>query len=369
MRVLFVASKYDYGRRERGLSFEHHNFYSALVGMGLDVVEFDYTGVFDDLGRRGMNRKLWELVQQHQPDVLFGVIRNDLIDAKLMSRISALDTTTTINWFCDDHWQFDSQARRWAPHFNHVVTTSQSALDNYRKAGFTHVIKSQWACNTGDYRKLDVPMQYDVSFVGQCYGQRAAAVGALRAAGVEVACFGRGWPAGGVDQDEMIRIFNASRINLNFADASAGKRTWLDNLATGHVMQSLRHKPVAWRAWAWANRAAVWQHQRQNAQPGTTARQIKGRVFEVTGCGGFLLTPDAENLTDYLADGKHLAMYDGHDGLIDKVRYYLSHEAERAAVADAGYRRVQREHGYAHRFAEIFRQAGGGGYAAARRAA
>ncbi len=40
-RLLYVALKYDYGIRERGLSFEHHTFYDALVNMGHDVLYFD----------------------------------------------------------------------------------------------------------------------------------------------------------------------------------------------------------------------------------------------------------------------------------------------------------------------------------------
>ena len=40
-RILHVALKYDYGLRERGLSFEHNNFYHALVNMGHDVLYFD----------------------------------------------------------------------------------------------------------------------------------------------------------------------------------------------------------------------------------------------------------------------------------------------------------------------------------------
>jgi spore maturation protein CgeB len=47
-------------------------------------------------------------------------------------------------------------------------------------------------------------------------------------------------------------------------------------------------------------------------------------------------------------------VYDGTDDLVDQVSYWLSHEDERAAVADAGHQRVLAEHTYDHRFAEIF---------------
>jgi spore maturation protein CgeB len=82
--------------------------------------------------------------------------------------------------------------------------------------------------------------------------------------------------------------------------------------------------------------------------------QIKGRNFEVPGCGGFLLTGMAENLGQYYEIGKEVACFDDRHDLIDKVRYYLEHEDEREAIAQAGYERTLREHTYARRFSEIF---------------
>ena len=44
--------------------------------------------------------------------------------------------------------------------------------------------------------------------------------------------------------------------------------------------------------------------------------------------------------------------------MIEKVRYYLSHEDERTAIAEAGYRRTLKDHTYRQRFQEIFEQIG-----------
>ncbi|MDE1971514.1 MAG: glycosyltransferase family 1 protein, partial [Patescibacteria group bacterium] len=41
--------------------------------------------------------------------------------------------------------------------------------------------------------------------------------------------------------------------------------------------------------------------------------------------------------------------------LIEKARYYLTHESERARIARAGYERTLREHTYEKRFQELFR--------------
>jgi spore maturation protein CgeB len=49
-----------------------------------------------------------------------------------------------------------------------------------------------------------------------------------------------------------------------------------------------------------------------------------------------------------------VGVYSGTEELIEQVGHWLAHEDERAAVAEAGYRRVLAEHTYDHRFAEIF---------------
>ena len=97
---------------------------------------------------------------------------------------------------------------------------------------------------------------------------------------------------------------------------------------------------------------------RSNADGAPYPDQIKARNFEIPGCGGFLLTGRADNLDDYYEVGKEIVYFENTQDLIEKVRHYLHHEDERAAIAQAGYQRTSREHLYAHRFPEIFQRLG-----------
>ncbi|PYS06787.1 MAG: hypothetical protein DMG12_02645 [Acidobacteria bacterium] len=83
--------------------------------------------------------------------------------------------------------------------------------------------------------------------------------------------------------------------------------------------------------------------------------QIKGRNFEVPGCGGFTLTGQAEDLESYYEEGREIVCFGTIPELIEKIRYYLSHESERRAIAEAGYQRTLHQHTYVHRFTDIFR--------------
>ena len=120
----------------------------------------------------------------------------------------------------------------------------------------------------------------------------------------------------------------------------------------------MRDKPGLWRLWSAAQRAARWDKARVERSASPPPRQIKGRVFEVPACGGFLLTQPAEDLHTYLEPGVDCATFECVDDLVDQVRYYLEHEEQRCAIAQRGYRRTLAEHTYAARFASIFGQAG-----------
>ena len=87
---------------------------------------------------------------------------------------------------------------------------------------------------------------------------------------------------------------------------------------------------------------------------GARRPQIKGRIFEVAATAGFLLTGDADNLRDYYQEGKEIAVFKDKNDLVEKCKYYLSHEEERKNIAFAGYQRTIKEHTYEQRFKEIF---------------
>lgn len=370
MFILYVAMKHDYGRPERGYSFEHHNFYHSLLNMGHDILYFDFMTLMQKHGRARMNRRLLEVVAAEKPDFLFCVLFDEDLSKRVIREISEDSATVTLNWFCDDHWRFDKYSRYWAPCFNWVVTTAVSALPKYARLGYCNAIKSQWACNHFLYRKMDLPLEHDVTFVGQPHGNRREIIQALRAAGINAQVWGSGWESGRLSQEEMIRLFNQSRINLNLSNASipiSPLQAQAKNVARRWLSRSLNFVPFGPQLKIMGRQ---WLSMRKYSAPAaeTPARprlggrqyfeQIKGRNFEIPGCGGFLLTKRAENLEDYYEDGKEVVCFENVNDLIGKVRYYLQHEDERAAIAEAGYGRTLREHTYLHRFKEIFQQIG-----------
>lgn len=364
MRILYVAMKYDYGRRNQGPSFEHYNFYDCLLQMGHDIVYFDFMTLMQEHGRSWMNNRLMEVAKLEKPDMMFTVLFTDEFDASVLRNVTEDVGITSVNWFCDDHWRFERYSRLWAPCFRWVVTTAESALPKYAQMGYHNVIKSQWACNTFLYQRLNLPLEYDVTFIGQPYGQRRQVIEQLRHAGIHVRTWGQGWDEGRASQDEMIKIFNTSRINLNLT-ASYGANSDDEPEASsrkrhpfGQLFERIRLTTARKGCATGGGQSSTTSEPTVSELTGHSTEQIKGRNFEVPGTGGFLLTQHAAHLEDYYEPGREVVSFHSTEEMIEKVRYYLTHDAERTAIAEAGYQRTLSSHTYQRRFNDIFAQIG-----------
>ncbi|WP_456109631.1 CgeB family protein [Roseburia hominis] len=77
------------------------------------------------------------------------------------------------------------------------------------------------------------------------------------------------------------------------------------------------------------------------------------RIWDVLGCGGFLLTNYQAEIPYYFKEGEDLVCFDGLEDLCEKVGYYLEHEEERKRIAGNGYRKVREKHSYIERIHTI----------------
>jgi spore maturation protein CgeB len=315
-KILYAAMHYDYGRPAQGTSFEYNNFLLTLRRIVPSVVEFDFMTVMQEQGRERMNRLLMETAIAENPDLVFCILFTEEILGETIAFLSR--QFVTFNWFCDDHWRFRSFSRHFAPFFTYVSTTDPSALAKYAGIGYNQALLTQWGANHYDYRRLPgVAKTYDVTFVGQPHGSRRRTAAYLWHNGVGLQTYGQGWKNGRITQEEMIRVFNASRINLNLSNSS-----WnIHSLFRGR-------------------------------------QQIKGRNFEIPGCGGFLLTNAIEGLDRFYIPGKEVAVFSGKRDLLRKIKYYLEHEQERETIARNGYERTIREHTYERRLRDLFTRMG-----------
>lgn len=348
MRVLFCSLKYSYARPEWGLSHEYLNLYDALTHMeGVEASFFAIDERMQAVGRDAMNEELLRTVQEQKPDVLFCQLFTEEVKKETIVYITTRTTTQTINWFGDDHWRFHIYSKFWAPLFSLAATTDSKAVPLYKKNG-VRIALTQWAVNPHRYYPVPSPdrdLSHAVTFVGQRYGTRSSYYSALTDAGLHVQFFGSGWAGGVVDFEAMLSIFSQSAVNLNFTESPHGQlaqrvkmlaKLFLKKEA-GKIRLNLRQLPNNLRSLS-----------------GYQTPQIKGRIFEVLGCGGFLLTGNAHELNTYYRIGQELVIFQNKADLIELCEYYVSHPEERVRIATAGYERTLRDHTYEKRFQALF---------------
>lgn len=306
MRILCVFGEHNYGDPSRGVGIEYAAFVPTLRRLGHEVFHFDSwrRSLYRDYA--DLNRKLLEEVARVQPDILFTVQMNYELWLETLAAIRS-HNVLTISWTTDDSWKYREVSRFIGHSYDVITTTYADVVEKYRSDGIPGVFLTQWAANS---ETLQPPLpakdcRYPVSFVGMAHGDRKKMAAELRARGIDLQCFGHGWPGGAVSHEQIRTIVRESVISLNFANSKG-------------------------------------------------VNQIKARTFEVPGWGGFLLTEDAPRLESFYTPEKEVAVFSDTRDLAQRIRYYLDHPEERDRIANAAYERTRRDHTYDERIKQLF---------------
>ena len=353
MKILYVAIMYDQGNPARGYSFEHVNFYKSLVALDASkhkIVYFPFDVVMQKEGRDKMNEELLELTVKEKPDLCFVGMLDDEIKKETFKKIMS-SGIVTFGWFGDDLWRFDSYSRYYAPCLSWTATTDPSALEKYNKIDYKKAIYAPSAANTDIFKPVSNEKKIDVSFVGSWTKKRGEIIDLIKKSGIPIQVYGGGWPGGRVSDDELVRIISESKISVDLS------------LPSGHIgfkplarlffkrygfNRSIFHiKPDFWNFFA---NIREW---RQKSIP-----QLKARIFEIPACRTMLITQNMNYLGSHYNIGTEIVSYSDTKDLIEKIKYYLSHDRERKAIAERGYERTIRDHSYQKRFKDLFAKMG-----------
>ena len=313
MKILCAFGQHNYGDPSRGEGYEYWNFIPALKSLGHEVVFFE---TWDRTRYRNfaeLNRNFLTTVEAEQPDVVFCVLMHYELWTETLDMLREQSNAVTINWGTDDSWKYRQFSRFLARHVDVYATTSQHALLAARRDGYDNFVATQWAAGAAALAEPLAARQCGqrVTFVGTAYGARARWIAALQERGIEVECYGHGWPRGPVAASAISGIIRNSIITLNFSDAG------------------------------------------QSGGSSDDKSQIKARVFEVTAAGGFLLTQGASGLENYFVPGEEIAVFTNVDELEAAIRFFLDHPDARDRVAVAGHRRTRDCHTYELRFSAL----------------
>ena len=308
VKILCVFGKHQYGDPSRGLGTEYAAFVPSLKNLGHDVIHFESWDRRFYPDYRELNKHLLATIERENPHVMLAVQLNYEIWTETLKIIKDHSAVATICWTTDDSWKYREVSRFIGKVYCAMTTTYPDVIPFYYRDGISNVLLTQWAVNS---KNLKAPLKakecvYPVTFVGAAHGNRKHQIKQLRALGVEVLCFGYGWPSGPVRSHDIPEIMRESVISLNFSNAS-----------------------------------------------GKGGKQIKARTFEVPGAGGFLLTEYTPGLEAFYTITKEIEIFHNSKELAEKIKYYLTHLDKRDQIALAGYERTRSDHTYEDRLEKV----------------
>jgi len=290
----------------------NHNFEISTIDplkkIFSNVIVYDYLKRYVEVGVKRTNQEILDIVNQKKPDYVFWPSMTYEILESTFDKIR-LQGPKVIGWFFDDEIRFDDYSKWWIPYLDYILTTDKESIKKYQMFGGTAIYSLNFS-NSEYFKKLDTKKIYDVSFVGTNLANRQELINSLMDRGVNIKTFGRGWSSNYVSFDEMIKIYNQSKINISF-------------------MQSYGN---------------------------STRPQMKCKIFDICLCGGFLLCEYIPGIEEYYEIGKEIECFNSLEDASYKIQYYLNHEEERETIADAGWKRATSNHTNFFSFLKIFQE-------------
>lgn len=320
-KTIVVLIQYDYGIKARGLSYEYFNVFLPICNvLGKEnVLLFDFYSEYKSIGKTAMNKKLLDYIKTERPDLtLFCLFENEF-DENIISKLR--NYTRTVAYFFDDPWR-QNYVRHWIKYFDYFTSPDYYTFKQYELDGIKNAIYAPFGFNSQIYKKKDLPVKYDVSFVGGYSPLRNWIIDLLLKHGIKVNVFGRNWGSGinFVPQEEIVNIFNQSKINLNLSNGISNDINYL--------------------LWSLSSFKAL----KYNFTNKKNKEQVKGRHFEINACGGFQLSYFIPGLNLIYEIDKEIAVYEEIRNLPEVIRFFLGNNELRNEIAANGYLRSHKEH-------------------------
>lgn len=286
-KILFIAPKYS-SQSPLRLDLGYWNFYIPMMELGHEVRFFD-------IGYGG-NSELRDEINKFQPDLLFMVAvgnTNVIPDEpfEVVEEETKKGSRITFNWFCDDSWRFENFSSKICEKFHYCSTPERSFIKKYEGIGYKNILYKTWHANPNFFNNSTFKSTF-ICHVGGMRPDRYSSIKALVDNGIEVLCTQQQ-----VSFEDMISIYNQSRIGLNFSRNSVNNGT-----------------------------------------------QMKARMFEIPMSGAMLLTENTTDLVHNFDCTNEISTFESVEELIDNVNYFRSKPALVGKIANAGFERALKDH-------------------------
>jgi spore maturation protein CgeB len=352
------------------------NLHDPLIQMGHEVILFRLDKAADDMGERFRSSSyrsrlgsilLSALKESHNKqsvDFFLSYVTNLDLGKEILGDIKKLGIPMA-NFSCNNTHQFHL-VRDISKFYDINLYSEKSAISKFKEIG-ANSFWFQLAANPSFCKSYPTLFKYDLSFAGMNYAKRPFYIAHLLRNNFDVHCFGPGWVPDKKSQrrrkikrilyqlkslvssdpevrlllsswlgandlhqylasswpdsfhpplsdEQMIRLFSSTRINLGFLEVYAG-----------------------------------------NNLPGSGLDQhLHLREFEVPMCGGLYATNYSEELAEHFEPDKEVIVFRNEHELADKTGYFLRNPIQAERIRKAGFNRAHQCHTWTRRFDSLF---------------
>ena len=350
MRILLIGPHWDTGRWTEycaaGLAANGHQVRTFAYSAGLDRP----VGILGRLRRRLLgphrfhlervltsmrrdNLRALKLARQHRPELLL-VLKGEVLLPETVDRLRALTHGPLVQWCGDDPSWFPNISA--AAHlYDRFFLAEPSYGDDLRGRGVTaefmpHAADpAAWQPAAGGEAE-----EVDVVFVGDSRHN----MGHLPA-----------------NRERVELIETVARMGVNLAVWGRGWEKLEDDYAVRRCHRGLTLLPASAVAAAYRGAKIVLNVHHAQMREG-----VNMRTFEIAAAGAFQLSDYKSRMEELFDVGTEIAVYWDADELASRVRQYLGDAGGRRAIAEAGRRRVLRDHTYQVRMRELVERTAGG---------
>ncbi|BDQ32694.1 CgeB family protein [Pseudodesulfovibrio portus] len=300
--------------------FEAPDFYPAYESLDNLKVTTDRLDYLQNSFLNVLSQSVLAKAETFEPDMVLSMAQAPL-NRQALKRLKR-DGVVTAMWFVEDSNLF-TYWKGYAPLYDIFAVIQKGQFINDLEAiGQPNGLYLPLAADPDFHKPTELsPVEQrkfgsEISFMGAGYPNRRVAFRELVSRDFKI--WGNEWDGdhvlapllqlkgARVTPEECVKIFNATRINLNLHSS-----VQVDQLVTGGDF-------------------------------------VNPRTFELAACGAFQLV-DKRSLMDEVFAGDELATFTSMKDLIEKMDYFSAHPDERKAYAAKCRERVLKDHTYAHR--------------------
>ncbi|MFC3748099.1 glycosyltransferase [Paenibacillus sp. GCM10012306] len=278
-----------------------------------------------------VRQNLVELAAANHPDLVLVLDGMDL-PLEQINQLKSSGIRTAI-WLTDDPYYTDFTLKI-VLHYDYVFTLERNCIDFYKGLGCQQVHYLPFAAHREHYHPTTTrsPVQRDVSFIGSAYWNR---INFFREVLPELMQYntvinGIWWdrlpeaPQYG-ERIEIGKWMSPQETALTYSGSKI-----VINLHRSHIDKDVNNNSL-----------------------GISAVSPNPRTFEIAASGTLQLCDARDDMGNFYKAGEEIETFASPKEMMDKIRFYLTHEEERREIVLRAYERTLKDHTYAIRLNQL----------------